>query len=138
MGAEFWGRLIGFAFLVPLIWLWSTCRIERRMLPWLGLLVLLGAVQGLVGWVMVASGFLPETTAVSPYRLVIHLVLALVLYVAILWTGLTVLHPIRARRPASGNSGHWRLPARCLSHRPSWRAGLLPAHMPASTTTPSR
>jgi cytochrome c oxidase assembly protein subunit 15 len=48
----------------------------------------LGGVQGAVGWFMVASGFFPESTAVSPYRLVVHLVLALVLYVALLWTGL--------------------------------------------------
>jgi cytochrome c oxidase assembly protein subunit 15 len=88
-----WGRLIGVAFLAPLIWLWATGRIERRLVPWLGLLFVLGALQGLVGWVMVASGFLPDATAVSPYRLVIHLVLALALYAAILWTGLTVLHP---------------------------------------------
>jgi cytochrome c oxidase assembly protein subunit 15 len=42
---------------------------------------------------MVASGFLPDATAVSPYRLVIHLALALLLYAAILWTGLEVLRP---------------------------------------------
>ena len=46
---------------------------------------------------MVASGFLPETTAVSPYRLVIHLALALVLYGAILWTGLSGTTAVRAR-----------------------------------------
>jgi cytochrome c oxidase assembly protein subunit 15 len=48
----------------------------------------LGGLQGAVGWFMVASGFFPESTAVSPYRLVVHLALALVLYAAILWTGL--------------------------------------------------
>jgi cytochrome c oxidase assembly protein subunit 15 len=93
-----WGRLIGFAFLVPMLWLWVTARIERRLLPRLGLLFVLGGLQGAVGWFMVASGFLPDATAVSPYRLVIHLVLALVLYAAILWTGLSALHPSRYRR----------------------------------------
>ena len=57
------------------------------------LLFLLGGLQGAVGWFMVASGFFPDATAVSPYRLVIHLALALVLYAAIVWTGLTVLQP---------------------------------------------
>jgi cytochrome c oxidase assembly protein subunit 15 len=89
-----WGRLIGLAFLGPLIWLWATGRIERRLRPRLLLLFVLGGLQGAVGWFMVASGFLPDTTAVSPYRLVIHLVLALTLYVAIVWTGLGVLGPI--------------------------------------------
>ena len=89
-----WGRLIGLAFLGPLIWLWATGRIERRLRPRLLLLFVLGGLQGAVGWFMVASGFLPDTTAVSPYRLVIHLALALTLYAAIVWTGLGVLGPI--------------------------------------------
>ena len=50
------------------------------------LLFVLGGLQGAVGWFMVASGF-PDATAVSPYRLVIHLAFALALYAAVLWTG---------------------------------------------------
>ena len=90
-----WGRLIGLVFLVPLVWLGATGRIEHRLLPRLGLLFIIGGLQGAAGWFMVASGFLPETTAVSPYRLVVHLVLALMLYAAIVWTGLTALHPVQ-------------------------------------------
>ena len=96
-----WGRLIGLAFLVPLVWLWATARIERRLLPRLAGLFVLGGLQGAVGWFMVASGFKPDTTAVSPYRLVVHLALALALYAAIVWTGLSTLSPIRERRPVS-------------------------------------
>jgi heme a synthase len=92
-----WGRLIGIVFMGPLIWLWATARIERRLLPRLGLLFVLGGLQGAVGWFMVASGFLPDATAVSPYRLVIHLALALLLYAVILWTGLSILYPVRLR-----------------------------------------
>lgn len=88
-----WGRLIGLAFLGPLIWLWATGRIERRLRPRLALVFGVGALQGGVGWFMVASGFFPDATAVSPYRLVVHLVLALALYGTILWTGLCVLYP---------------------------------------------
>lgn len=90
-----WGRLIGLAFLVPLVWLFVTARIERRLIPRLVMLFVLGGLQGAVGWFMVASGFLPDATAVSPVRLVVHLSLALALYVAILWTGLSVLTPSR-------------------------------------------
>lgn len=92
-----WGRLIGLAFLGPLVWFWATGRIEKRLRPWLAALFLLGGLQGVVGWIMVASGFAPDSTAVSPYRLVIHLVLALVLYAALVWAGLTVLRrpPVR-------------------------------------------
>jgi cytochrome c oxidase assembly protein subunit 15 len=94
-----WGRLIGVVFLGPLVWFWATGRIERRLRPWLLLLFLLGGLQGAVGWFMVASGFFPDATAVSPYRLVVHLALALCLYAAIVWTGLTVLRPARLHLP---------------------------------------
>jgi cytochrome c oxidase assembly protein subunit 15 len=93
------GRLIGLAFLVPLIWFGCTARIEYRLLPRLAVLFLLGGLQGAVGWFMVSSGFFPDSTAVAPARLVIHLSLALALYSAIIWTGLSSLHPVR--RPLS-------------------------------------
>ena len=94
-----WGRLIGLAFLLPLIWFWVTGRLERRLRPWLVLLFLLGGLQGAVGWFMVSSGFFRDSTSVEPYRLVVHLSLALLLYTAIVWTGLTVLHPTPMHRP---------------------------------------
>ena len=87
------GRLIGVAFLVPLVWLWASGRIERGLRPRLAVLFLLGGLQGAAGWFMVASGFFPDSTAVSQYRLVVHLALALILFAALLWTGLSVLRP---------------------------------------------
>ena len=83
-----WGRLMGIALIVPLVWLAWKGAIRRRLVPRLALLFVLGGLQGAVGWFMVASGFFPDSTAVSPYRLVIHLAFALVLYVALLWTAL--------------------------------------------------
>jgi cytochrome c oxidase assembly protein subunit 15 len=94
-----WGRLVGLAFLLPLIWLWARGAIERRLKPRLVLLFVLGGLQGAVGWFMVASGFFPDSIAVSPYRLVVHLVFALALYAALLWTGLSVLRPTPVAAP---------------------------------------
>lgn len=94
-----WGRLIGVVFLVPLALFWWRGAINRGLGARLVGLFALGGLQGAVGWFMVASGFLPDSTAVSPYRLVAHLVLALTLYAAILWTGLSVLHPPAPREP---------------------------------------
>lgn len=105
-----WGRLIGLAFAVPLIWLWARGAIERALRPRLALLFALGAMQGAVGWFMVASGFLPDSISVSPYRLVVHLAVALFLYVALLWCGLSVLStppsafPTARRRPPTATS----------------------------------
>jgi len=90
---RFWGRMLGVAFVVPLIWFWARRRIERRLLPRLIGLFVLGGLQGVAGWFMVASGFFPESTAVSPYRLVVHLTLALLLYAAMFWTALGILRP---------------------------------------------
>ncbi|MDE2007678.1 MAG: COX15/CtaA family protein [Rhodospirillales bacterium] len=96
-----WGRLIGIAVLVPLIWFWATGRLSRRLLLRMGVFFLLGGLQGAVGWFMVASGFFPDAVAVAPARLALHLALALALYAAILWTALSVLHPARRAPPAT-------------------------------------
>jgi cytochrome c oxidase assembly protein subunit 15 len=89
-----WGRLIGLAFLVPLAWFWATGRINRRLGWQLAGVFALGGVQGFIGWFMVASGFFPDSTAVAPARLVMHLAMALVLYAAILWTALGLWQPV--------------------------------------------
>ena len=83
-----WGRLLGLAFLVPLVIFAVRGAVDGRLARRLGGLFLLGGLQGAVGWFMVASGFEADSTAVSPYRLVVHLAMALLLYSAILWTAL--------------------------------------------------
>jgi cytochrome c oxidase assembly protein subunit 15 len=94
-----WGRLIGVVFFVPLVAFIATRRIEARLIPWLVLLFVLGGLQGAIGWFMVSSGFFAHSTAVEPWRLSLHFSAAMFLYAAILWTGLTVLHPQPARLP---------------------------------------
>ena len=75
---------------------------------------------------MVASGFFPDATAVSPVRLVIHLALALLLYGAILWTALSVLPPHARRRRAPGAAARRRWGAACWWGSPSWPAASWP------------
>lgn len=95
-----WGRLLGFAFLIPLVWFALRRQLPRGLWPRLFGLLILGGLQGGVGWFMVASGFEADRTAVSPYRLVAHLVLALALYAALLWTALGVWRLGRGSVPA--------------------------------------
>lgn len=90
-----WGRLIGLAYAAGLVWFWLRGRIPAGYKPALLGLLALGGLQGAVGWYMVASGFDAGRTEVSPYRLVIHLGLALVIYCALLWTALGLLRPGR-------------------------------------------
>src|SRR5256886_1383897 len=79
------GRFIGVAYLLPFLWfLWRgafNADLKRRL--WL--IFGLGALQGAVGWWMVASG-LTQRTEVSQYRLATHLVLALIIFASIVWT----------------------------------------------------
>lgn len=79
------GRLIGVAYLLPFLYfLWrGAVGAELRRRLWL--IFGLGALQGGVGWWMVASG-LSERIEVSHYRLATHLVLALLIFAAIVWT----------------------------------------------------
>jgi cytochrome c oxidase assembly protein subunit 15 len=97
-----WGRLIGIVFLLPLVWFALTGAIPRRLVPRLAGLFVLGGLQGAVGWFMVASGFFTDSTAVSPYRLVIHLCLALSLFAAVFWTALSQLQPVAVSVPGAG------------------------------------
>ncbi len=57
------------------------------------ILFLLGALQGLIGWVMVVSGLNEENLYVSHYRLAIHLILALGLICYALWFALELSVP---------------------------------------------
>jgi cytochrome c oxidase assembly protein subunit 15 len=71
------------------MWFWLRREIPQKYkLPLVGILAL-GGVQGVMGWLMVASG-LVDNPAVSHYRLAAHLLLAVALYVSCLWMGLVI------------------------------------------------
>ncbi len=81
------GRVIGVAFLAPFAWFAWKRELPRRLFVRLGLIFLLGGLQGAVGWWMVASG-LDHRVSVAPERLMVHLGLAFALLGALVWTGL--------------------------------------------------
>ncbi len=78
---RFIARSVGFVVALPLIFFWLTGRLERRLKPRLLGLLLLGGLQGAIGWWMVASG-LAERVSVSQYRLAVHLVMACLIFVS--------------------------------------------------------
>jgi cytochrome c oxidase assembly protein subunit 15 len=102
-----WGRLLGLVFGVPLVWFWLTGRLERRLRPWLALLFILGGLQGLIGWYMVASGFEPGHVVVTPWKLSLHYCFAVLLCLAVFWTGLTVLRPAPVPVPRGRGLRGW-------------------------------
>jgi cytochrome c oxidase assembly protein subunit 15 len=58
-----WGRLLGFAFLLPFLVFLFRRMITARMAPRLMLMFVLGGAQGVLGWYMVKSGFSVRTDA---------------------------------------------------------------------------
>ena len=84
------GRVIGFVFLLPLLWFWWRGRIDRPLAFKLAGIFVLGGLQGAMGWYMVKSG-LVDDPRVSQYRLTAHLCIALAIYAAMLWTALGLL-----------------------------------------------
>ncbi len=89
-----WARLIGVVFLIPFIIFLIQRRFKKEMIKPMIILFLLGALQGLVGWIMVMSGLGdPEALYVSHYKLAIHFILALGLLCYTLWFALDLLIP---------------------------------------------
>lgn len=88
---RFWGRLIGVVFLIPFIIFLIQKRFKKEMIRPLIILFLLGALQGAVGWIMVASGLTGDAIYVKPTRLAMHFVLACILISYAFWFGLQLL-----------------------------------------------
>ena len=86
-----WGRLLGIAFALPLIYFIVRRLIPQGYQPMLIILLVLGGMQGVIGWWMVKSG-LVENPAVSQYRLATHLGMALFIYSLLLWTSFNLFY----------------------------------------------
>lgn len=81
------GRLVGVVYALPFFYfLWRRQIPKRLVLRCWGMLAL-GGLQGLIGWWMVSSG-LADRVSVAPERLSVHLGLAFLLFVLLLWTAL--------------------------------------------------
>ena len=91
-----WGRAIGLAVFLPLVWFAAKRAIDRPLAVKLGVLLVLGGLQGVLGWFMVASG-LVDRPDVSQYRLAAHLIVAFILYGFIVWL---ILDQLDAGKPA--------------------------------------
>src|SRR6185437_1698196 len=67
------------------------------MMRQLILLFVIGALQGTVGWIMVASGLVGDAIYVAPVKLALHFLFALVLICYTLWFALQLSVPPGAR-----------------------------------------
>ena len=79
-------RMVGLVYAVPLVWFWMRRAIPLGFKPRLVGLLVLGGLQGVIGWLMVQSGLKDGMTDVSHFRLSLHLLTALTLLAALVWT----------------------------------------------------
>lgn len=87
-----WARTMGFVFAIPFAVFVYKSWIPKWLMKRLGVLVLLAALAASFGWIMVASG-LEERPWVNAYKLTIHLSIACLVFVHLLWTILMVEFP---------------------------------------------
>jgi cytochrome c oxidase assembly protein subunit 15 len=90
------GRVIGIVFILPFAWFVARGGVDRRLAWKLAGIFALGGLQGALGWFMVKSG-LVDDPRVSSVRLAAHLVLAFLIYAAMLWVALGLLFPAGPR-----------------------------------------
>ena len=88
-----WARLISIVFLIPFFYFWYKKYFNAQIVSKLIALFLLGAAQGLIGWIMVKSGLNDDNLYVSHIRLAIHFVSALALISFTFWFALSLLVP---------------------------------------------
>lgn len=98
---RFWARLVGVVFLVGFFWLLAKGAMKSWMVRPLIILFLLGALQGAIGWIMVASGLTGDAIYVKPTKLALHFVFALGLIVYTFWFALQLSVPKGVRLPGA-------------------------------------
>ena len=77
-------RFIGLFFLIPLIYFYFCKKIESNYLNICYFVFILILIQGFIGWYMVKSGLINDTT-VSHYRLSLHLTTAVIIISSLFW-----------------------------------------------------
>ena len=92
-----WARLLGVVFLIGFFFFFIKKYFDQNMVKPFMVLFVLGALQGAVGWIMVASGLNPEDTHVSHIKLALHFMFALVLLCYTFWFALKLLLPDQRR-----------------------------------------
>lgn len=94
---RFWARLMGLIFLIPFIIFLVKGYFKKEMVWPMAILFILGALQGAIGWIMVASGLTGDAIYVKPTRLALHFVFALGLLCYTYWFALSLVVRERLR-----------------------------------------
>lgn len=95
------GRMIGLVVFFPLVYFAIRRQISRALIPKVIVMLVLGGLQGAMGWFMVKSG-LVDIPRVSAYRLTAHLALAVLIYGYVLWIIFGLVWPDRQEAAPPG------------------------------------
>ena len=88
---RFWARLIGIVFAIGFVYFILTKKFKKEMVNPMIILFLLGALQGAIGWIMVASGLTGDAVYVKPTRLALHFIFAMLLISYTFWFAMKLL-----------------------------------------------
>ncbi len=103
-----WARSIGLVFAVGFVFFLVKKYFQKEMIRPLLALFFLGALQGAIGWIMVASGLTGDAVYVKPTRLALHFVFALGLLCYTYWFALQLLVP-RSSTIQNGKLRKWNI-----------------------------
>lgn len=99
------GRALGFVFFIPLVFFWLRKRISSGLALTLLAIGALGGLQATVGWIMVASGLEPGMVSVAPIKLTMHLMIASVILVSLVWVAVGLKPRVAEALPGAVGRG---------------------------------
>lgn len=85
-----WARLMGMVFIIGFVYFLVRKKFNTKMILPMVILFVLGGIQGAIGWIMVASGLVPEKFFVGHIQLATHFIAALGLLSYTLWFALSL------------------------------------------------
>jgi len=102
-----WGRLMALVFLIPFAWFTWRRRLGLKRAAWLLAIFAAGGAQAVFGWYLVRTGLYPNTLLPPAGWAAPHFIAAVLIFAALLWTGLTWRNPTPAPLPGLAALRGW-------------------------------
>lgn len=90
---RFWARFMGLCAIIPMIYFIIKKILLKKDILKLLLLIALGGLAGIVGWIMVMSGLEANKVLVNPFKLMFHLLIATLVITLTFRFALAYLYP---------------------------------------------
>ena len=102
-----WGRLMALVFLIPFGWFLWRRRIGPKLAVWLFAIFAAGGAQAVFGWYLVRTGLYPAALMPPAGWAAPHFISAVLIFAALLWTGLSLRSPTPMLLPGLGRLRGW-------------------------------